>query len=68
MFHFCLVPVLLLPGQLDSQGTISVDAITAMRVCHDSKAASTDPCATAPRPLSKTNPAYPEMHIRHGDV
>jgi hypothetical protein len=68
MFRFCLVPVLLLPGLLHSQGTISVDAITAMRVRHDNKAASTGPYATAPRPLSKTNPAYPGMHIRHGDV
>jgi hypothetical protein len=68
MFRFCLVPVLLLPGQLHSKGTISVDAITAMRVCHDNNAASTGPCATAPPPLSKTSPAHPEMHIRHGDV
>jgi TonB family protein len=59
MFRFCLVPLLLLPGLLHSQDTISVDAITTMRVC-SAKAASTGPCATAPRPVSRTNPAYPE--------
>jgi TonB family protein len=60
MFRFYLVPVLLLPSVLYSQGTISVDAITAMQVCSNDKAASTGPCATAPRPVSKTNPTYPE--------
>jgi len=43
MFRFCLVPMLLLSGLLYSQGTISVDAITAMQVCSNDKAASTGP-------------------------
>ena len=33
MFRFYLLPVLLLPGVLYPQGTISVDAIAAMQVC-----------------------------------
>jgi TonB family protein len=60
MFRFYLVPVLLLPGLLYSQDTISIDAITTMKVCGIEKAASTDPCATAPRPLRRTNPTYPD--------
>jgi TonB family protein len=60
MFRFYLLPVLLLPGVLYAQGTISVDAIAAMQVCGKDNAASAGPCATAPRPASKTNPAYPE--------
>jgi TonB family protein len=60
MFRFYVVPVLFLPGLLYSQGTISVDAITAMQVCSNDKTASIGPCATAPRPVSKTNPTYPE--------
>ena len=45
---------------LYSQDTISVDAVSAMRACSDKNPASAGPCATAPRPLSKVNPSYPE--------
>lgn len=60
MFRFYLVPLLLLPGLLYAQGTISVDAITTMRVCSSETAGSTGPCATAPRPVTRINPTYPE--------
>jgi TonB family protein len=60
MSRFYPMLLLLLPHLLYSQGTISVDAITTMRVCSSEKAASTEPCATAPRPVSRTNPIYPE--------
>jgi TonB family protein len=52
--------VLLATGLIWAQGTISVDAVSAMRVCSDKDSASGLPCATAPRPLSKVNPVYPE--------
>ena len=42
------------------QENVSVDALSTMRVCSDKEPASDRPCATAPRPLSKVNPSYPE--------
>src|SRR5579864_4087378 len=60
MRRLCLLFLLLSSGPLYSQGTISVDAVSAMHVCSDKESASGRPCATAPRPLSKVNPSYPE--------
>ena len=57
--RICLL-FLLLASPLYSQDTISVDAVSAMHVCKDKDSASGGPCATAPRPLSKVNPPYPE--------
>ena len=45
---------------LYSQDSISVDAVSAMHVCSDKNPESAGPCATAPRPLSKVNPPYPD--------
>ncbi|MFZ0136910.1 MAG: TonB family protein [Candidatus Sulfotelmatobacter sp.] len=64
MFRVYPVFLLLLPGLLYAQSTISVDAITTMRVCGKDNAGSTGPCATAPRLINKTNPAYPEKARR----
>jgi protein TonB len=55
-----LLFLLLLTSALHSQDTISVEAVSAMHVCSDKNPASAGPCATAPRPLQKVNPSYPE--------
>jgi len=61
MRRLCLLFLLLLStGPLSAQDTISVDAVSAMHVCSDKNPASAGPCATAPRPLSRVNPSYPE--------
>lgn len=60
MLRFCLFFLLLSSGPLYSQDTISIDAVSAMHVCTDKEPASGLPCATAPSPLSKANPSYPE--------
>lgn len=60
MYRCCLVPLLLFPGLLHSQETISVDAVNAMHVCSEDKTATASQCATAPHPLSKLSPTYPE--------
>jgi TonB family protein len=44
---------------LYSQDTLSVDAVAAMQVCTKDSAVESQ-CATAPRPLSKVSPTYPE--------
>ncbi len=51
---------LLFSSLLFAQDTISVDAVSAMHVCSDKNPASSGPCATAPHPLSKVSPTYPE--------
>jgi len=55
-----LLILLLSAGPLLSQDTISVDAVSAMHVCNAKGSAAPGPCATAPKPLSKLNPYYPE--------
>ena len=60
MRRFCLLFLLLSPGLLPGQDTLSVDAVSAMHVCSDKDSATGSPCATAPHPLSKVNPSYPE--------
>src|SRR5579864_7010460 len=60
MRRICILFLLLSSRPLYSQDTISVDAVSAMHVCSDKESASSPPCATAPRPLSKVNPSYPE--------
>ena len=60
MRRFCLLFLLLSPGLLPGQDTLSVDAVSAMHVCSDKDSAIGSPCATAPHPLSKVNPSYPE--------
>ena len=65
MRHLCLLFLLLLShSPLYSQSTISVDAVSPMRVCGDKDSAAASPCATAPRPLSKVSPSYPEKARR----
>lgn len=51
---------LLFSSLLFAQDTISVDAVSTMHVCSDKNPASSGPCATPPRALSKVNPTYPE--------
>jgi len=51
---------LLFSSLLFAQDTISIDAVSAMHVCSDKNPASSGPCATPPRALSKVNPTYPE--------
>ena len=58
LLHFLLL--LLFTSALYSQDTISVDALSAMHVCSDKNPPSAGPCSTAPRPLSKVSPSYPE--------
>jgi TonB family protein len=65
MRRLCLAFLLLSISALYSQDTISVDAVAAMHVCSDKNGASEGPCATAPRPLSKINPSYPEKARQH---
>src|ERR1700736_6731960 len=55
-----LLFLLLSTSVLHSQDTISVDAVSALHVCSDKNPTSAGPCATAPRPLQKVNPSYPE--------
>jgi len=54
--HF-LALALFWPLSLLAQDTIKIEATDAMRVC---SAAQPSPCATAPTPISKPNPAYSE--------
>jgi TonB family protein len=49
-----------------SQDTISVDAVSAMPVCGQKNSPAGSPCATAPKPLSKINPSYPEKARQKG--
>lgn len=58
--HLWVLFLLLFTGLLYSQDTISVDAVSAMHVCSANNSALSTPCATAPKPLSKFNPSYPE--------
>jgi TonB family protein len=60
MPRVCLLLLLLIPAVLFAQGTISVDATTAMHVCSDKNPAASGPCAIPPRPLNKVSPTYPE--------
>lgn len=56
--------VLLASVPLLSQDTISVDATPVMHVCSEKNPASSGPCATPPKAISKINPSYPEKARR----
>ncbi|HUO18015.1 MAG TPA: energy transducer TonB, partial [Verrucomicrobiae bacterium] len=56
--------VLLLAAPLAYGQNITIDAVSTMPVCSPNPAASAGPCATAPKPLSKVNPPYPEKARR----
>jgi len=66
MHRLRLLFLLLSAGSLLSQNSIPSDAVSTMHVCTDKNSTSTlfppapGPGATAPQPLSKIPPAYPE--------
>jgi TonB family protein len=60
MRRFSLISLLFLCRLAPAQETITVDAISAMHVCSDKNPASAGPCASAPKPISKSAPTYPE--------